>query len=113
MPKLNNLDPDNHSARIYKLITKLIGKLEADDGKVTVKELYMALASISRMQLYCQQFRLKEIKDEPAAGSAVRKYATAFSSYDTRRRKTATRPADDDADLDALIAEDDDERDTA
>jgi hypothetical protein len=109
--KAHNLDPDNHAPRLYKLITKLISKLEEDDGKVTVKELYMALASISRMQLYCQQFRLKEIKDEPAAGSAVRKYATAFTPHDARGRKASGGNADD-ATVDDLLAEDD-ERDTA
>jgi hypothetical protein len=106
-----NLDPDNHSARLYALISKLIGKLETE--KVTVKELYMALASISRMQLYCQQFRMKEVKDEPAAGSSVRKYEAAFTANDTRRRKAIARSTADDDSIGDLIGDDegdDDER---
>ena len=105
-----NLDPENHSARLYRLIGVLITKLEGSDT-VTIKDLYMALASISRMQLYCQQLRLMDAKDEPTAGSAVRKYSAAFTAHDARRRKALARTAAADADGDDLVLGDDDEAD--
>jgi len=106
MPK--SLDPKNIGARLYAQVAVLLDQLETSDG-VTIKERYMALASIARIQMIFQAIRLKDAKtDDPTAGSAVRKYSTAFAAHDARRRKAGGRDTDD-ADLADLIGDDDEE----
>jgi len=112
MPK--NLDPKNLSSRLYNQVDTLLDQLERG-GDVSIKERYMALVAIARIQVIFQAIRLKEAKvDDGTEGSAVRKYSTAFTAHDARRRKTGTGPAadTDDADLEQLI-DDAEDRDAA
>jgi len=110
MPK--NLDPKNLSSRLYNQVDTLLDQLETGED-VSIKERYMALVAIARIQVIFQAIRLKEAKvDDGTAGSAVRKYSTAFQAHDARRRKTGTGRDTDDADLEELIG-DEEERDAA
>jgi len=106
------LDPKNVGSRLYNQVAVLLEQLETTED-VSIKERYMALVAIARIQVIFQAIRLKEAKvDDGTAGSAVRKYSTAFAAHDARRRKTGTGSTTDDADLEALIADDED-RDAA
>jgi len=109
---MKNLDPKNLSSRLYNQVAILLEQLEGGED-VSIKERYMALVAIARIQVIFQAIRLKEAKvDDGTAGSAVRKYSTAFATNDARRRKARTGTDTDDADLEALI-DDDEERDAA
>lgn len=114
MPK--NLDPQNIGPRLYKQVGVLLDQLETGTG-VTLKERYMALAAIARIQAIFQAIRLKDSRsDEPTAGSAVRKYASAFEAHDTRRRKKVAglaAAATDEFGDDDLLRDLDEDRDTA
>ncbi|HEX8827325.1 MAG TPA: hypothetical protein VF778_04350 [Xanthobacteraceae bacterium] len=91
MPKLLNLDPLKINERLYKQVGELLTQLET--GKhVTMRERVQALVAIGRVQVIFMGLR-KENADEPAAGSTVRKYATAFEKNDPRGRKKASRSA--------------------
>ena len=106
------LDPQNISSRLYNQVGVLLDQLEQSEH-VTIKERYMALAAIARIQMIFQAIRLKDAKDdEPTAGSAVRKYSTAFQAHDARRRKALAGATADLGD-DDLLGEDDDDRDSA
>jgi len=110
-PATKNLDPQNISSRLYNQVGVLLDQLEGGTG-VTIKERYMALAAIARIQAIFQAIRIKDGKDdEPATGSAVRKYSTAFSAHDARRR--AAIAGEDAAGDDDLLGLDDEERDSA
>lgn len=109
----SNLDPKNIHSRLYNQVSELLGQLEKD-SEITINQRYMSLVAIGRILTIFQNLRLKEAKDEPTAGSAVRKYSTAFTAHDTRRRKAVARAAaaeePDDIDLDDFGG---DERDPA
>jgi len=108
-----NLDPKNIGSRLYNQVAVLLDQLETGQG-VTIKERYMALAAIARIQAIFQAIRIKDGKDdEPTSGSSVRKYTTAFQAHDARRRKAAAGSAAADTSLDDLIGDDDEDRDFA
>lgn len=105
-----NLDPKNVNSRLYNQIDALLTQLETGEH-ITLKERVAALIAVGRLQLVFAALRKGDKADEPAAGSAVRKYAQAFSANDTRRRKAparraaaaaATREPDDGTSLDDL-----------
>jgi hypothetical protein len=87
------LDPLNVNTRLYKQLGLLLDQLErkddAEDGpRVTLKERIAALIAVGRIQTIFMGLR-RESANEPAAGSTVRKYATAFQQNDAGRRKAA------------------------
>lgn len=87
-----NLDPKNVNSRLYNQIDALLTQLETGEH-ITLKERVAALIAVGRLQLVFATLRKGDKADEPAAGSAVRKYAQAFSANDTRRRKAPARRA--------------------
>ena len=110
-----NLDPKNINARLYNQVSHLLDQLETGDT-VTLKERIAALVAIGRIQTIFLNLRLKGDKDEPAEGSSIRKYTTAFQAHDTRRRKAVARAAAtelDDPGVDDLLGDDDEDRDSA
>ena len=110
MPKLDNLDPLNIQSRLYNQVSELLKQLETGDD-ISIRERFLSLAAISKILLIFQNMRLKEGKDEPTTGSAVRKYAATFQAHDARRRKALARSAAADADGDDLDLGDDDDAD--
>lgn len=85
-------DPKNVNGRLYDQIDALLTQLETGEH-ITLKERVAALIAVGRLQLVFATLRKGDKADEPAAGSAVRKYAQAFSTNDTRRRKAPARRA--------------------
>lgn len=79
-------DPLQINRRLYNQVSELLKQLE-ESKNVTLKERYMALASIARIQYIFVNLRKEKIGD-PDVGSTVRKYAGAFAKNDTRRRTT-------------------------
>ena len=105
--KTHNLDPKNVNTRLYNQVAALLDDLESGDTVITVRERITALVAIGRIQTLFVGLR-KENRDEPNAGSSVRKYAGAFAANAvSRRAKSGGRSAHDlVAELDA--ADDDD-----
>ena len=87
-----NLDPLSVNERLYRQISELLKQLETKGEKVTIRERYMALASIARIQYIFVSLRKEKVSDVDA-GSAVRKYATAFKPHDVGGRKKIARSA--------------------
>ena len=77
---------------------------------MTLKERFQALMAIARIQYVFVNLR-KEKFDEPAAGSAVRKYATAFKNDTGRGKKSAGAAAAQPETIEHLFGEDDDDGD--
>ena len=103
------LDPHNINVRLAKQVSEMLRQLE-EDRDVTLKERYMALMAIGRLQVIFTTLR-KEKVDEPERGSAVRQYEGAFKAHDARRRKTNARAAaksPEPATLDHLLADGED-----
>ena len=72
-----------------------------------------ALIAIGRIQTIFMSLRQKGAKDgDEAAGSSVRKYATAFQAHDARRRKAIAGAAEDGDDDGDDLGLDDDDRDS-
>lgn len=86
-------DPLNLKIRLYVQIGELLHVLEAgegDDGPVTLRERVAALTAIGRLQ----NLLIDKAKDDDEnAGSAVRKYARAFTNGARGRKKIAGSPA--------------------
>ena len=80
---VSRLDPLNVNKRLYRQVAALLDQLEDDAEGVTLKERYMALAAIARIQYIFVNLRKEKLGDEPE-GSAVRKYAGAFKANDPR-----------------------------
>lgn len=79
------VDPLNVNIRLYKQLSQLLDDLD-NDGDITTRERIAALTAIARIQIAFMALR-KESKDDPNAGSAVRKYAGAFEKNASRRNK--------------------------
>jgi hypothetical protein len=103
-----NSDPLNINARLYKQLGKLLDDMEAADRdeRMTMPQRIQALIAVGRIQVLFNTIRKGSI-DDGSAGSAVRKYAQAFSgAHATRRRAASARPVvvddggDDDGDGD-------------
>lgn len=78
-------DPLQLKARLYTQIGELLHQLEgATDEPITVRERIAALVAIGRLQ----DLLIEKGKDEDEhAGSAIRKYQTAFKNGAGRRKK--------------------------
>lgn len=105
------VDTLNVNGRLYKQISDLLHQLESDPN-ITVRERIAALVAVGRVQTIFVGLR-KENKDDPDAGSAVRKYASAFSKNATGRGKKTARAAAASDDFDAGDWDDDDDGDAA
>ena len=94
-----NLDPLDVNGRLYKQVARLLDQLEAEDGTITMPQRINALIAVGRIQTIFAGLRSKA-QDEPNAGSAVRKYATAFASKTDgargRKKPARSAPAEDD-----------------
>jgi len=101
---LRALDPLNVNERIYRQCALVLDQLEDKKATITFKDRLTAIVYMGRMQTMFMGLR-KEHRDEPTAGSAVRKYADAFKAHDARGRAQDTGPADDDI---ADLGDDDD-----
>jgi hypothetical protein len=80
-----NLDPHNINQRLMRQVARLLDQLEEGEH-VTIKDRFQALMAIARIQYVFVNLR-KEKLDEPAAGTAVRKYQTAFKNDAGGRKK--------------------------
>ena len=105
--QVRNFDPQNINMRLYNQVSALLTQLEEGEH-ITLKERYMALVAIGRIQTIFVALR-KEKLDEPGRGSAVRKYAKAFQAHDARGRKAASRPTPEPEPSEPDIWGDDDE----
>jgi hypothetical protein len=85
-----NLDPHKINERLVRQVSALLDQLE-NNKNVTLRERFQALMAIARIQYVFVSLR-REKFDEPAAGTAVRKYQTAFKN-DAGGRKKSGRPA--------------------
>lgn len=86
-------DPLQVKARLYTQIGELLHQLEgATDEPITVRERIAALVAIGRLQ----DLLIEKGKDEDEnAGSAIRKYQSAFKNGSGGRKKVARSPARD------------------
>lgn len=84
-------DPLSINRRLYNQVSELLRQLE-EDKNVSLKERYMALITIGRIQTIFVALRKEKI-DEPARGATVRKYAAAFKAHDASRRAQLARSA--------------------
>lgn len=89
-------DPLKLKLRLYIQVAELLHALETgqgDDGPVTMRERIAALTAIGRLQAALID---KAKDDDENAGSAIRKYASAFTKNGAgRRKKTAGPPRDE------------------
>lgn len=83
------LDPKNINGRIYNQVAELLTQLETGEH-ITLKERVQALVAISRIQMIFVGLRKEKLVDADT-GSAVKRYATAFSKNDARGRKKVAR----------------------
>lgn len=92
------LDPLQVNNRLYRQLSVLLTQLEeGDEDTVSMRERIMALATIARIQAVFVGLR-KEHQDDGSAGSAVRKYASAFQAKNgIRGGETVPGPAEPDA----------------
>jgi hypothetical protein len=87
-----SIDPLQINRRLYNQVSELLRGLEDKGDKVTIRERYMSLAAIARIQYIFVSLR-KEKVENVDAGSAVRQYAAAFQKNGTGRGAPASRPA--------------------
>jgi hypothetical protein len=92
MTKPASGDPLNINGRLYSQIGKLLDDLESADRDemMTVPQRISALIAVGRILTIFASLK-KSDYDYGNAGSAVRKYATAFSANAARGRKGASR----------------------
>jgi hypothetical protein len=102
LPRVNPRDPRNIKGDFYTEVADLLQDIkngrQIDENRMTIRERIAAMALVGRM---LSVLGIGEREDEDnAAGSAVRKYAAAFSTHphDARRRKKNTRPESFDPD---------------
>lgn len=114
---MSNLDPHKINERLARQVSVLLDQLESSKN-VTLRERFQALAAIARIQYVFVNLR-REKFDEPVAGTAVRKYQTAFKNDAGGRKKgkrptlAAVRPSGPDPEPDWLADTDDDTADSA
>ena len=104
---IKTLDPRNINQRLYNQLAKLLDQMENADSyeEITIRERIAALVAIARIQTLFVGLR-KENKDQPNAGSTVRKYQSAFAPSNVgRRRKANARSGAASDDDDAAIAD--------
>lgn len=105
-------DPLNVNERLYKQLSDLLDALDEDES-ITTRERIAAMTAIARIQIAFMSLR-KEGGHDPAAGSAVRKYASAFSKGASNRGKKRAGSADAEPEPDPFAADDfDDDGDGA
>ena len=101
--QVEEIDTHKINGRLLKQVDFLLTQIEAGGGDISIKDRYMALVAICRLQAIFVNLR-KEKTDEPDRGSAVRLYEGAFASHGARRRKATARAArlvaDEPAELD-------------
>jgi len=83
-------DPLNINSRLYRQVAALLDQLEQSEH-VTLRERFQALTAIARIQYVFVNLRKEKVGDDSAAGSSVRKYASAFKAHDPRGGKKAPR----------------------
>lgn len=87
-------DPLRVNERLYDQIDKLLEQLEnPGDTKIALKERVAALIAIGRLQIMFVGLR-KEKSPDVATGSAVRKYAAAFTHAPRGRKGRAAQDED-------------------
>lgn len=84
-------DPYNINARILARMDAVLHRLE-ETPNIPLRDEIMSLGYLARVQAVFVGLR-KEHKDEPAAGSAVRKYAQNFAAHAARGGKKNARSA--------------------
>ena len=86
-------DPLDINQRLYKQIGVLLDDLETGSIEITVPQRIGALIAIGRILVMFKGLRKEN--DAFGAGSAVRKYATAFAANAARRGAASPGAADD------------------
>lgn len=90
-------DPLNVNVRLYRQASELLRRLEVGGDHVTLREFYMCMVAVGRIQVMFMGLRKEKVSDANA-GSSVRKYEAAFKTNDARGRKAIARPAEPDTD---------------
>lgn len=76
-----NLDPENHRARLYKLNSVLLTRLEQGKNMI-VREFVQGIMAVARIEQLLLVMQEKERDHESErSGENVRKYASAFSPH--------------------------------
>jgi hypothetical protein len=92
-------DPLDVNNRLYKQIARLLDQLEKqdllDENGVTIPQRINALIAVGRIQIMFANLRKAQNVESGATGSAVRKYASAFSRANATRRGAINTRADD------------------
>lgn len=94
--KVQTGDPLDINARLYKQLARLLDDMEAADRdeRMTMPQRIQALIAVGRVQTIFANLRKAQANDPADAGSAVRKYASAFSRPDAvGGRGASARPA--------------------
>lgn len=87
---MSNRDPHNLKSRLEAIADILFKRIEADPAKCENKEL---LSTIQIVGMWLtREVKLANDSDSGIAGSAVRKYASAFESANATGRGKAVRP---------------------
>lgn len=105
------LDPNNINGRLYQQLDMLLQQLEQGEH-VTLKERTAAMLVVVRIQYIFMQLRKEKVGDVNS-GTAVRKYATAFTKDAARGRKKIARAPEPEPEPDDLLGFDDDGDDAA
>jgi len=92
--KVNVLDPLNVNGRLYEACSQLLDELRNDD-ELSIRDRIAAITAVGRCQVMFMGLR-KEGKGGGDAGSAVRKYAAAFTQNASGGGKARTRAAEPD-----------------
>lgn len=103
-------DPTSTNARLARQVDVLLTRLETEEH-ITIKEHYMTVLAICRMQTIFMALRKERPPDDyTRAGSSVRKYAPAFQTHDVGGRASTAGPAADELDtvIDDLLGDRDD-----
>lgn len=85
-------DPLDINGRLYRQIARLLDQLEGqdmlDENGVTIPQRINALIAVGRIQIMFANLRKAANVESGATGSAVRKYASAFSRANATRGRT-------------------------
>ena len=87
---VSNIDPLDVNGRLYRQMALLLDQLERGAEEISLRERIAALIAVGRVQTIFMGLR-KENRDEPNAGTAVRRYAKAFEANAIGKRKAASR----------------------
>lgn len=101
MAKAEQLDPSDINGRLYKQNALMMDHLEKAK-RMPDDERLKLMAAIGKVQQILMTLRKEHKDDGPAAGSAVRRYASAFAApvHGGGAQPRDTRPAPDDDEWD-------------